>query len=259
METVIVEQADGTLKAETRKEKNHQEILEKAKVEHSSAESTRRVTLRVHQLYIEKLGDSHQAQAAAQIRSMGLDAISEDEVAYTVIKIDETRAKGDSYAALGQTVFFMQAVTAALVPVLIGIMGSFSESVDNILRIVSITLSIIGTIAKALQEVYVFRPRGQAISERCSAMNDLFHRYVALAGPIFEPRGDKTHPLYYTPDNPHQAMFQTYIDEFNQELAEMRMDDAAMLGAAQPGGSSPPPKKEHKSDHDSTEAQAPAK
>jgi len=165
------------------------------------------------------------AHTAAQIRSMDLDPISEDEVAYTILKIDEMTDRGESYASYGQVIFFVQAVTAALVPVLIGIMGSMgSEKLDDYLRLITIILSILGTIAKAVQEVFAFRARGQLITEACSGLGDLFHRYVALAGPVFDPRGNPSHPLAEGSwggsknVNPHQVMFQTYIDVFNEDV-----------------------------------------
>ena len=225
---------------------DHVEVLKKTKVEHESAEAHRRVALKVHQLYIEKLCEVN-AHTAAQIRSMKLDPISEDEVAYTMLKIDELTDQGESFASQGQCVFFVQAVTAALVPVLIGVLGSFnSKKTDDFIRLIAIALSILGTIAKAVQEVYVFRARGEMITTRCSGLNDLFHRYVALAGTDFDPRGNPDHPLNKsggylssaTDQNRHQIMFQTYIDKFNIELKELRRQDALMLGSAQSGGDS---------------------
>ena len=229
---------------------DHDHEIEVAHKESKANEQHRRIALPVAELYLEKVAEKF-PHIAQQIRNMDLAPIDEDEVAYTVIKIEEQNELGHRYQDQGQCVFFIQAVTAALVPVLIGIMGSIGEgdnakTADDILRYVSIFLSILGTIAKAFQEVFVFRQRGQMISEACSDMNDLFHRYVALAGPVFDPEKapDKAnHPLAKSgwtaksPENAHQIMFRTYVDVFNEQMSQLRRADAMLLGSASPGES----------------------
>ena len=78
-------------------------------------------------------------------------------------------------------------VAAALVPVLIGVMGSFeSHKVDFWLRLISIALSIAGTISASIEDVYQWRLRGHTRHALASEMQCLFQDFSALAGDEFQ-------------------------------------------------------------------------
>ena len=76
----------------------------------------------------------------------------------------------------------------ALVPVLVGILSTFKDDVTfTVLQIVAIVFSIVGTVCKAIEDVYNFRQRGQIRIQYSHHMNNIFNEFNALSGPVFDP------------------------------------------------------------------------
>jgi hypothetical protein len=117
-------------------------------------------------------------------------SISEEErafVSYAVNKEEKVRRMGKHWAIIGNRHHVAQVVCGALVPVLIGISGSFENvQVDVIVRIVAIVFSIFGTVCHAVESVYNYRERGQTRKGYSDRMNGLFNSYCNLTGPIFD-------------------------------------------------------------------------
>ena len=77
----------------------------------------------------------------------------------------------------------MEILSSSLVPVLIGIIGTFEiQIVDIAIRVIAIFLSIIGTISTAIENVYSYRQRGQTRIHYADKMNTLFQTYDANCG-----------------------------------------------------------------------------
>ena len=110
-------------------------------------------------------------------------------MSYAVNKELKVATIGKHWAKIGNRHHVIQVVTGALVPVLIGISGSFENAqVDLVIRIVAIALSILGTICHAVESVYNYRERGQARKGFSDRMNGLFNSYCNLTGPLFDPK-----------------------------------------------------------------------
>jgi hypothetical protein len=89
---------------------------------------------------------------------------------------------------MGTLFYAIQIVCAAVVPVLIGIVGSFeSATLDLFIRLSAILLSIVGTLCSSIESVYYFRQRGQARPGYADQMNGLFQDFNTLSGPVFDP------------------------------------------------------------------------
>ena len=70
---------------------------------------------------------------------------------------------------------------AALVPVLIGVVGTFNYStIDMFVRLLAIMLSISSTVCNATEHVYSFRTRGQVRIAYADRMNSLYQYYDSM-------------------------------------------------------------------------------
>ena len=128
---------------------------------------------------------------AARVERMELSEAQRDFVAYTVKKTERRKVQGDELYKKGRNLYAIQIVCSALVPVLIGIIGSFPDPssvagttslADTTVRIVAIALSIVGTICAAIESVYHNRHRGEQIRRLADQMNGLFQEYDTLSG-----------------------------------------------------------------------------
>jgi len=201
---------------------------------------------------------------ALHVKNLNLPQREEDEVAYTAYKLFSVEDEGKKFSTYGRYLYFIQVVAAALVPVLIGILGSFnfegSESFDTVVRIIAIVLSIGGTVAKATEDVYDFQRRGQATETNFSEMAELFHQFIALSGPKFDPtyKADDASKDLVIPDlrsiplhildaevaairkeakekendsndivNRHTPLVPVYINAFNTYMKEIRLATSA--------------------------------
>ena len=151
---------------------------------------------------------------------------------------------------MGQRLYAAQIVTSSIVPVLISILGSFPEHawLDTAIRILAIVLSIVGTLAAAIESVYHYKYRGQQIRRLADNMNSLFNEYDTLSGPKFANEAERTLPAgglaeaaNTQPDAEKAARrthgglaFRIYSEAFN-ELQD-RVRDAKFLTAGPGGG-----------------------
>ena len=100
---------------------------------------------------------------ASRVERLPLTHGERDMVSFALRKADEFAGSAREWQTLGNRLYTAQIVSAASVPVLIGLMGSFDDpSTDLFLRIVAIFLSIAGSLCAAVESVYMFRARGQA-------------------------------------------------------------------------------------------------
>ena len=126
---------------------------------------------------------SHTKPYFLRISRMKLSPSKRDCVSYTVNKFSDLAQEGYSWKYRGDILYTLQILSSSLVPVLIGIMGSFKSSlVDFIIRIIAILLSIIGTMSTAVENVYNYRQRGQMRVQYADKMNTLFQTYDANCG-----------------------------------------------------------------------------
>jgi hypothetical protein len=123
-----------------------------------------------------------------EILTMDLEENDKQTVAYALVKADTFRKEGMRWKRKGDNLYTVQVLGAALVPVLIGLIGSFDNHwADIFLRVAAIMLSIAGTICKAIEDVYHYRQRGQIRIQYSDKMKDLYHYFLSLSGRYFDP------------------------------------------------------------------------
>ena len=99
---------------------------------------------------------------ATRIMKMNLSPLERDTLAFTIRQFKRYGNEGNVWHRRGNFLFAVQMVAAAVVPVLIGLLGSFdSDFVDLAIRLIAITLSVTGTFCNVVESVYQFRERGQ--------------------------------------------------------------------------------------------------
>lgn len=118
-----------------------------------------------------------------RISRMKLSPAKRDYVSYTVNKFSDLAQEGYLWKWRGDLLYTLQIMSSSLVPVLIGIIGSFKSSgIDTTIRIIAIILSILGTMSIAIENVYNYRQRGQLRVHYADKMNTLFQTYDANCG-----------------------------------------------------------------------------
>jgi hypothetical protein len=131
-----------------------------------------------------------QPMYAMRIQAMDLDDPQRDMVAYVVKKSSNYMTKGGQWKTLGDMLYATQMAASAVVPVLIGILGSFDSAViDLVIRVCAIVLSVAATICATLESVYSYRLRGQVRRGFGDQLNDLFQSFDTLSGRYFDPAG----------------------------------------------------------------------
>jgi len=87
---------------------------------------------------------------------------------------------------IGDVCFFLQTLASAFVPLLIGMVGQFkSDGVNTVIQGIAIAFSVVGTIAKALEDAYHFRALGLKIRDYTDRFLDEFASFEALSGESF--------------------------------------------------------------------------
>lgn len=123
---------------------------------------------------------------AARVQKMDLNALECDTLAFTIRQFKRYGIEGSVWHRRGNLLFAVQMVCAAVVPVLIGLLGSFdSLHVDLAIRLVAIMLSIMGTFCNVLESAYQFRERGQRRKTFANRMSANFENFVSLSAPPF--------------------------------------------------------------------------
>jgi len=123
---------------------------------------------------------SHTKPYFFRISRMKLLPAKRDCVSYTVNKFSDLAQEGYVWKRRGDMLYTLQLLSSSLVPVLIGIIGTFKNSTAEIaIRIFTIFLSIMGTMSITIENVYNFRQRGQTRVHYADKMNTLFQIYDA--------------------------------------------------------------------------------
>ena len=118
-----------------------------------------------------------------RISRMKLSSSERDCLSYTVNKFSDLAQEGYLWKRRGDLLYTLQILSSSLVPVLIGLIGSFKNSTaDIIVRIMAIVLSIMGTLSNTIENVYNYRQRGQTRVQYADKMNTLFQIYDAKCG-----------------------------------------------------------------------------
>ena len=105
----------------------------------------------------------------ARIDRMNLTKQEKDACAYCVNKQNDFKKEGQLWKEYGDITYCVQVVSSALVPVLIGVLGTFGESTDHLFRGVAIILSITGTVCNAIHEVKCATRNSAACASSTSA------------------------------------------------------------------------------------------
>ena len=118
---------------------------------------------------------------AARVERLTLTDSERDVLSLSVRKMNNLGTWAETYANRTSQLFATQVLCAAAVPVLIGLLGSFSEFVPNLtVRIVAIALSIIGTVCRALEDAYDWKAQA-AIRRRCLTRMRLLFDWSSVA------------------------------------------------------------------------------
>ena len=126
---------------------------------------------------------SHTKPYFFRISRMKLSPTKRDCISYTVNKFSDLAQEGYLWKYRGDLLYTLQILSSSLVPVLIGILGTFKNYVaDTTVRVVAIFLSIIGTMSITIENVYNYRQRGQTRIHYADKMNTLFQIYDANCG-----------------------------------------------------------------------------
>jgi len=121
-----------------------------------------------------------------------------ESLAFYTIKRLDFKETGEEWIQKGSTYEFVQVLAAALVPVLIGIIGAFEDPVvrgytirvNLCIQGLAIFLSLCGTIAHSIEVVYHHRAKGQRLRECADQMEALFQRYYSHSDE-FQSKEDK--------------------------------------------------------------------
>ena len=125
---------------------------------------------------------------AGRVAGMSLTEQERENVAYALGKAMLFNEQGKEWKTWGDHLYTAQVVASALVPVLVGILSTFKDDVTfTVLQITAIVFSVVGTVCKAIEDVYNFRQRGQIRIQYSHNMNGLFNEFNALSGPVFDP------------------------------------------------------------------------
>ena len=182
---------------------------------------------------------------ARRIERMALTDSERDACAYCINKANDFKEEGYRWRSRGDIVYCLQVIASALVPVLIGVLGSFGEGADQLFRILAIILSITGTICNAIDEVYKYRERGGTRAEYADQMSTLFQEFASLTGDRFGEFSPEAVPIPRRVDCDYKNLFgdkcevheirekrfgafKIYSAEYNRLLKEARA--AAFLG-----------------------------
>ena len=140
----------------------------------------------VTELRILEKRDPHYA---VRIKRMAeLNDAQQDMVAYCLNKSHFFKTMGDKWKVWGDLLYATQVTGSAIVPVLIGVLGSFDSAfIDACIRVLAIVLSLAAAICAALEGVYSYRLRGQVRRGFGDNLNDLFQSFETLSGPLFDP------------------------------------------------------------------------
>jgi hypothetical protein len=156
---------------------------------------------------------SHTKPYYFRIARMKLSPAKRDCLSYTVNKFSDLAQEGYLWKHRGDLLYTLQILSSSLVPVLIGIIGSFkNDGLDNAVRFVAIVLSIMGTMSIAIENVYNYRFRGQTRIHYADQMNSLFQIFDANCGKFKN-----------TVDNANDTL-DLYMTEFHELLENARRD-----------------------------------
>jgi len=129
-----------------------------------------------------------QPPAASRVARLPLTHGERDMVSYALREADKFAASARAWQLRGNRLYTGQIIAAAMVPVLIALIGNFgSDGADQLLQICAIGLSICGTLCGAVESVYAFRARGQVRYNHAERMHNLFNSYATLSGALFDP------------------------------------------------------------------------
>lgn len=140
------------------------------------------------------LGHDDQAWRAVglQILAMNMTQKEKEHMAFSGWTATWFTNQGNDWKTTGDRLYTVQIISATLVPVLIGVMNSFDEGeflgkkISVWIQIAAIILSILGSIAKAVEDVYQYRQRGHVRYSYGQQMWKLFYDFYSLTGPVFD-------------------------------------------------------------------------
>ena len=142
---------------------------------------------------------------------MQLTPAERDSISYTINKSSDLAKEGYHWKKIGDIMYTLQGLGATLVPVLIGIIGTFeTPRIDNLIRIMAILISISGTIATAIENVHNFKGRGQLRVNYADSMNTVFQTYDSRSGKFSNLN--------------NKDAFHLYMNSFNIILENARKD-----------------------------------
>ena len=146
----------------------------------------------LHRLRIEDLA------SATRIEQLDLTASECDILSLSVRKMNDLGAWAETYSSRTAWLFATQVVCAAAVPVLIGLLGSFKAYyVDLVMRLVAITLSVLGTLCRVVEDAYDWRSQALIRRRYLTRMRVLFDNFCVLSGEHFDPDQPGAHAKGY--------------------------------------------------------------
>jgi len=122
------------------------------------------------------------------IKSLDLGPTRANQIGRTLMAATKLQNEGLLWKLYGDRLYAIQIVAATLVPVLIGVLGSFNDRhSDFVIRLIAICLSILGTISKAIEDVYNLRQRGQIRVGYGDSIFVAYDEFVGLCGKLYDP------------------------------------------------------------------------
>jgi len=118
-----------------------------------------------------------------RVNRMHLTPAERDSLSYTINKSSDLAKEGYYWKRIGDAMYTIQMISSALVPVLIGIVGTFeTPQIDILIRVFAIIISISGTIVTAFENVHNFKERGQSRVNYADSMNSIFQVFDSRSG-----------------------------------------------------------------------------
>ena len=141
-------------------------------------------------------------EQAAKLANLRFDDCPDDMAAQDRVREGYARAwlrqkeverSGFFTRFVGRVTRIFTALTAVLVPVVIGLQGSFGTTdtekllYDQTLKYITIAISITGTVLTTVEKVVSWFSRGAKMELAAQKMERLLNDYLALCGPDFNP------------------------------------------------------------------------
>ena len=132
---------------------------------------------------------------ATRIEHLELTEWERNLLATSVRKMNDVGMWADIYAVRSSRVFATQVMCSLGVPLCIMVIGAGSGLADFLFRFVAISMSVIGTASRVVEDAYDWRAQAAIRQRTFERMQALFERFCSLSGDLFDQDQDAAAPV----------------------------------------------------------------